>query len=129
MAELDVTETDRVKYDKIQKAKQFEEKINKAVEVGENLEDKVNKLYEKVCEGPDCLERRIDDKFGEISEKVKNIEDKQSNFVCEKCGYIGVPALSSFCPQCGSPIFEWSNDDGQPISGWKHWEERNKQQA
>jgi rubrerythrin len=123
--DLNVTESDRVKYDKIQKAKQFEEKINQAVDLGSKLEDKMDKLYEKVCEGPDCLEKKIDNKFGELSEKVKTIEEKTTGFICESCGYQNVPALASFCPNCGSPIHEWNDDDGEPIKGWKHWNDRN----
>jgi FtsZ-binding cell division protein ZapB len=131
MAEdLNVTEGDRIKYEKIQKAKAFEEKVNKAVESIPTIQESVTELKEKLCEGPDCLEKRVERQFSEIDDKVdamaRHLKEKVPGFICEECGYDNVPALASYCPQCGSPINIWEDEDGKPIKGWRHWSERNK---
>jgi hypothetical protein len=122
--DLSPTEIDRIKYDKIQKAKDFEKNVNEAVNLAKDLKEDVQQIKKEVCEGPDCLKAKVEEKFGSIDEKIKKIEEKTSGFVCENCGYANVPALSSFCPQCGSPIYEWSDDEGQPVKGWKHWTDK-----
>lgn len=143
--DLSVTEVDKIKYDKIQKAKQFEMNVNDAIRIAADLKSDVQKIKEEICEGPDCLKAKVEDKFGtmenkfgtmekkfdEIDDKIKKIgdkatkiEEKTSGFVCDRCGYSGVPPLSSYCPQCGSPIFSWDDDEGKPVSGWKHWSDR-----
>lgn len=124
--DLAVTEIDKVKYEKLQKAKEFEKNVNDAISIAADLRDDVKKIKEEICEGPDCLKQQVSDKFGSIDEKIKKIEEKTTEFLCENCGYQGVRALSSFCPNCGHPIYEWNDDDGTPIPGWKHWDDRNK---
>lgn len=126
MGELDITEADKIKHDKIEKAKAFEQRINQAVDIGAELKDDVKMLKEKICEGPDCLEKQIENKFGLLDQKIAKIEENSAQFVCDACGFTGVRPLSSFCPNCGAPIYEWNDDDGTPISGWKHYTERNK---
>lgn len=125
MTEFDVTETDRIKHAKIEKAKKFEEDVSVAMMAIPEISEKYDKLVSELCEGPDCLKKQVEDKFGSIDDKIKKIEEKQSDLICDKCGYIGVPALSSYCPNCGAAIYSWNNDDGAPISGWKHYSERN----
>lgn len=124
--ELDVTETDRIKHDKIEKAQKFEKNVNEAIAIASELKGDIQKIKEEICEGPDCLKQKVEDKFVFIEEKIKSIEDKTAEFLCENCGYQGVRALSSYCPQCGSPIYEWKDNDGSPIKGWVHYSERNK---
>lgn len=126
--ELDVTEVDRAKYDKIEKLKKRDEDVAAAIAIAADLKGDIQKIKEELCVGENCLKNQVtnkfgemNNKFGEIDEKIKKIEEKTSGFVCENCGYASVPALSSFCPQCGSPIYEWSDDSGDPVKGWRHW--------
>jgi hypothetical protein len=122
--DLSVTEADKVKYDKIQKAKQFEANINDAIAIAADLKGDIKKIKEEICEGPNCLKEQVVNKFGTIEDRLNKIEEKSQFFVCEKCSYPNVPALASFCPQCGNGIYEWTDDDGQPIPGWKHYSEK-----
>ncbi len=126
--DLNVTESDRVKYEKIQKAKAFEEKVNKAVESIPTIQETVTELKEKLCEGDDCLEKRVERQFGEINDKVKDIQDNLQYFVCDNCGFDKVRPLSSYCPNCGSPIESWDDEDGRPVSkGWEpYWKTHPK---
>lgn len=126
MADLDITETDRIKHEKIEKAKKFEDNVNDAIGIAAELKEDIQKIREDICEGPDCLKKKVEDKFEFIEEKIKNIEEKTAEFLCDNCGYNGVKALSSFCPNCGHPIYEWKDDSDSPIAGWKHYSERKK---
>lgn len=118
--------------DKIKEA----EEIDKIRESRKNLEDAVKaipeiqenfkQLREELCVGPDCLKKKVEDKFEAIDEKIKKIEEKTGEFLCDNCGFTGVKPLSSFCSNCGSPIYQWDGNDGKPVEGWKHYSERNK---
>lgn len=120
--DLSVTETDRVKYDKLQKAKAFEEKVNKAVESIPGIQDDFKQLREELCEGDNCLVKKVDRKFQEIDDKVKGIQENLQYFICENCGYDKVTPLSSFCPNCGHQIDSWDDDEGKPVKGWEpYW--------
>jgi rubrerythrin len=69
----------------------------------------------------------VQEKFVSIDNKFKKIDDSLSTFfVCENCGYDRVQGLSSYCPQCGNPIYEWNDDDGKPIKGWVPFVDRSK---
>lgn len=117
-----VTESDKVKYDKIQKARDFEEKVNKAVDSIPTIQASVTELKDKLCEGDDCLEKRVERQFADIDNKVKDIQENLQYFVCEYCGYDRVRPLSSFCPNCGHRIESWDDDDGRPVKGWEpYW--------
>jgi hypothetical protein len=90
----------------------------------------VDKSIETLCTGIDCvkedvkkyqtshdnLEKLVQDKFGELSEKVQSLE--RPTFTCENCGEPVIAPLSSYCPNCGSEIQSWSDEDGQPVRGW-----------
>lgn len=121
-----VEEDEIRKQDEIDKVRESRKNLEEAVKALPEINEKYDKLVSELCEGPDCLKKKVEDKFQNIDDKIKKIEEKQSDLVCDKCGYIGVPALSSYCPQCGASIYNWNDDDGQPIKGWKHWTERNK---
>jgi hypothetical protein len=58
----------------------------------------------------------VQERFGELSEKVQSLE--RPTFTCENCGEPVIAPLSSYCPNCGSEIQSWSNEDGQPVIGW-----------
>jgi hypothetical protein len=122
--ELEPTEIDAIKHEKIEKQKKFQENVNNAINIAAELRGDIKKIKEELCEGPDCLKNQVANKFGEIDDKIKKIDEKTQFFVCEKCSYPNVPALASFCPQCGNGIYEWTDDDGQPIPGWKHYSEK-----
>jgi Zn finger protein HypA/HybF involved in hydrogenase expression len=122
--ELDVTEIDRIKNAKIEKEKKREADVEAAINIAAELKGDIKQIKSELCEGPDCLRTQVQNKFGEIEKKIEHIEERTELFSCEKCGYTKVPALASFCPQCGSGIFEWTDDSGQPVSGWKHYGEK-----
>jgi len=109
--------------DKIRKGRKD---LEDAVSAIPEINKKYDNLMKELCVGPDCLKKKVEDTFGIIEDQIKKIEEKQSDIVCEKCGYVGIPSLASFCPKCGTGIYEWTDNDGQPIKGWKHWSERNK---
>ena len=127
--DLSVTEIDKIKHDKIQKAKQFEQNVNDAINIAKDLKDDVKKIKEEICEGPNCLKKQVTEKFDSIDDKIKKIESNMQYFVCENCSYPNVPALSSYCPNCGSPIFSWEDDEGRPVKGWEHYSEKAKSTA
>lgn len=112
--------------EEIDKIRESRKNLESAVKAIPEINEKYDKLIEELCVGPDCLKNKVETKFGDIDEKIKKIEEKQSDLVCDRCGYMGVPSLSSFCPQCGAAIYNWEDDEGRPIPGWKHWSERNK---
>ena len=90
----------------------------------------VDKSIETLCTGIDCvkedvkkyqtshdtLEKLVQDRFGELSDKVQSLE--RPTFTCENCGEPVIAPLSSYCPNCGSEIQSWSDEDGQPVRGW-----------
>lgn len=90
----------------------------------------VDKSIETLCTGIDCvkedvkkyqtshdtLEKLVQDRFGELSEKVQSLE--RPTFTCENCGEPVIAPLSSYCPNCGSEIQSWSDEEGQPVRGW-----------
>jgi rubrerythrin len=121
--DLEPTAVDTVKYEKIQKEKQFRENVNNAINIASELKGDIKKIKEELCEGPDCLKNQVQSKFSEIDAKIAKLDERSEVFVCEKCGYPKVPGLSSYCPQCGAKIPSWNTDDGEPIPGWvPYWE-------
>ena len=84
----------------------------------------------ELCEGVDCikkdvakyqdtqseLDKKLDSRFSELRERVQKLEEP--TFTCDNCGTDGIRLLSSFCPNCGSPIHSWNDENGQPIKGW-----------
>ena len=119
-----VEDEDIRKQEEIEKVRESRRNLEAAVSAIPDINEKYDKLISELCVGPECLKQKVEDKFSTIDEKIKKIEEKQSDLVCDRCGYIGVPSLSSFCPQCGAAIYNWTDDDGQQIKGWKHWSER-----
>ena len=121
-----VDEDEIRKQDEIDEIRESRKNLKDAVKALPEINEKYDKLVSELCEGPDCLKNKVQEKFGDIDEKIKKIEEKQSDLVCDKCGYVGVPVLSSYCPNCGAAIYKWEDDEGQPMSNWVHWTERNK---
>jgi len=90
----------------------------------------VDKSIETLCTGIDCvkedvkkyqtshdaLEKLVQERFSELSEKVQSLE--RPTFTCENCGEPVIAPLSSYCPNCGSQIQSWSDEDGEPVRGW-----------
>lgn len=124
--ELEVTEVDIIKNEKIEKQKKFQENVNNAIAIAADLKDDVKKIKEEICEGSNCLKNQVTTKFGTIEDRLKAIEDLSTAFVCEKCGYNGVKALTSFCPNCGAKIPSWADENGQPIADWIPYWLRNR---
>jgi len=127
--ELDVTEADRIKHDKIEKQKQRDNDVAAAIAIAADLKGDIKKIKEELCEGPDCLKKQVENKFGEIDAKIAKLDEKSVDFfVCERCSYPNVPALSSFCPNCGAKIPSWMDDNGQPVVGWTPYYETHKEE-
>lgn len=93
----------------------------------------------ELCEGVDCikkdvakyqdtqseLDKKLDSRFSELRERVQKLEEP--TFTCDNCGADGIRPLSSFCPNCGSPIHSWNDDTGQPVKGWTpYWRRINQ---
>ena len=123
---MSVEDEDIRKQEEIEKIRESRKNLENAVRALPEIREDFKQLREELCVGPDCLKSQVTDKFSNIDEKIKKIEEKQSDLLCDRCGYIGVPSLSSYCPNCGAPIFSWNDDEDRPIKGWKHWSERNK---
>lgn len=96
----------------------------------ENRLGTVDKSVGELCTGVDCikndvkkyqesqeaLEKMVQEKFQELGEKVQSLE--HPTFTCENCGQSVIAPLSSYCPNCGSPIHTWNDEGGNPIRGW-----------
>ena len=121
---MSVEDEDIRKQEDIEKIRKSRKDLETAVAALPDINEKYDKLISELCVGPECLKQKVEDKFSTIDEKIKKIEEKQSDLVCDKCGYVGVPVLSSYCPNCGAAIYKWEDDEGQPMSNWKHWTER-----
>jgi len=122
-----VEEDEIRKQEEIEKVRESRRNLEAAVSAIPEINQKYDKLMSELCVGDDCLKNKVESKFQTIDDKIKKIEEKQSDIVCDRCGYVGVPGLSSFCPNCGAPIYTWNDvETGQPLSNWKHWSERNK---
>ena len=104
--------------------------ISKSVKYVEGELGNVDKSVKELCTGIDCikedmnkfqnttsiLEKHMQEKFGDLGNRLEKLE--QPMFMCESCGEDGVKALSSYCPNCGSPIHEWTDDRGTQVKGW-----------
>lgn len=121
-----VEEDEIRKQEEIEKVRESRRNLEAAVSAIPDINEKYDKLMSELCVGPDCLKNQVTDNFKIIDEKIKKIEEKQSDLACDKCGYVGVPALSSYCPNCGAAIYKWEDEEGKPMSNWKHFSERNK---
>lgn len=96
----------------------------------------------ELCDGIDCIktdlkksqefqqsaDKQIDGKFKELSDRLQKLEEP--TYVCDNCGQDDIRPLSSFCPNCGSPIHSWTDPDtGNPVSGWSpFWKRGQKYQ-
>lgn len=129
--ELDVTEVDMIKQEKMAKQKKKEEDVLAAIAIAADLKGDIQKIKEELCVGPDCLKEQVKNKFGEIDAKIAKLDAKAVEFYsCDRCGYDRVPALSSFCPQCGLRIPSWNTDEGEPVPGWSpYWQTHKEEQV
>lgn len=99
----------------------------------------VDKSIGTLCTGIDCvkedvkkyqtsqqaLEKLVQDRFSELSEKVQSLD--RPTFTCENCGEPVIAPLSSYCPNCGSQIQSWSDEEGEPVRGWSpYWKRSGK---
>ncbi len=99
----------------------------------------VDKSIGTLCTGIDCmkedvkkyqtshdaLEKMVQERFKDLGEKVQGLENPM--FTCENCGEQKIRPLDSYCPNCGSPIHSWSDEEGQPIRGWSpYWKRMGK---
>jgi rubrerythrin len=130
VSETEPTEIDFIKQEKIKKQQQKEADVANAISIAAGLKDDIKQIKDVICEGPNCKFNTIDNKFDVIEDKIKKLDEKSVDFfVCEKCGYDRVIALTSFCPRCGAKIPSWSGDDGQPVPGWRpYWETNNQEE-
>lgn len=105
----------------------------------------VTETLGELCTGVDCiktdfkkaqehqqsyqqtLEKQLEGKFGELSERLQKLEEP--SYVCDNCGADSIKPLSSFCPNCGAPIHSWTDPEtGNPVSGWTPFWKRTARQ-
>lgn len=82
-------------------------------------QDNVTKYQDNVSKYQDsqvALEKMVQQRFEELGEKVQGLE--HPTLTCENCGEQVISPLSSYCPNCGSPVYSWADEDGQPVRGW-----------
>ena len=117
----------------------FQEKFGS---LQENLQEKLGNIKKPVsdtlgelCTGVDCikndlkksqeyqqtyqqaLDKQLENKFQELTERLEKLEEP--TYVCDNCGQDDIRPLSSFCPNCGAPIHNWTDPEtGMPVSGW-----------
>ena len=114
-------------FEDIQKKKDHEENIKNAAKYAEEATKKIDVLskdltekVDKACIGIECITKAQDKNLKELEDKIKVLEDPV--YVCEMCGDKTVRPLSSYCPNCGSEIHEWTDDNDKPVPGWKpYW--------
>ena len=87
------------------------------------VQEKYQTVHEDLEKSHDVLEKLVQERFKELGEKVQGLE--HPTFICENCGEQIIVPLSSYCPNCGSQIQSWSDEDGQPAKGWiPYWKRR-----
>lgn len=102
-------------------------------EIQKELNNKFGNLDNKFDNKFGNLDNKFDNKFSELGIKLKETCDgidclkgdiKKFELVeCPDCGQSKVPPRSSFCPECGSKIHSWTEDDGTPLKNWKpNWQ-------
>ena len=104
-----------------------------------NIKKPVSDVLGELCTGVDCikndvkksqeyqqtyqqtLEKQLEHRFKELSERLQKLEEP--TYVCDNCGQDDIRPLSSFCPNCGAPIHNWTDPEtGMPVSGWSpYW--------
>lgn len=102
-----------------------------------DIEDKVGTIGKSVgemCDGVDCIkkdfkgaqerqtefEKQVANGLQALADKVQKLE--QPSYVCDNCGEDAIKPLSSYCPNCGNPIPNWTGEDGHPVQGWRpYW--------
>lgn len=87
---------------------------------------KISKI-DQICEDGVCFKTELADIKKDLA------ETKKGRIKAEICPTCGEPAvmhsetfLASHCANCGNETEGWNNDDGTPISGWKHYKLRGK---
>jgi uncharacterized phage infection (PIP) family protein YhgE len=91
------------------------------------VQENYQTLHEDLEKSHDVLERLVEERFKELAEKVQSIE--RPTFACENCGEPVVAPLSSYCPNCGSEIQSWSDEEGKPVKGWVPYGKRLERSA
>ena len=93
-------------------------------------QNEIHSFVEKACSGVDCLKNDMSNMSKDIGDTNKRLDyiakkiEEDKSYPCEKCGESRVKAFSSYCPNCNSPIYEWTDSNGKPISGWIHFSKR-----
>jgi chromosome segregation ATPase len=88
------------------------------------VQEKYLTLYKDLKKSHDILAKFVQERFEELGEKVQALENQ--TFICENCGEQVIVPLSSYCPNCGSQIQSWSDEDGQPAKGWiPYWKRQS----
>lgn len=104
-------------------------KVSRIDSIEKGLADmgsKVSKI-DQICEDGKCFKTELADIKKDLAETKKG---RLRAEICPECGEPAVvhseTFLASHCANCGKETEGWSNDDGTPISGWKHYKLRGK---
>lgn len=125
-----------IKQDKYEKRKEFNQKLNDAVKANtenkqsiDDIKGSIHDMKKELCEGEDCLKKKVENKFGEIDNELKKIREDTKTYVCENCGKDIIRRFDSFCPNCAYPIPQWIDENtGQPITSWNpYWKGKEKE--
>ncbi len=122
--------------EKFKKKEEFNKRLNDAIEANvhnkgkiEGIEKNVDRLTKELCEGPDCLKKRVEDKFEKVDSELAKMREDSKTYVCENCGKDIIRKFDSFCPNCAYPIPQWLDENtGQPVTSWSpYWKGKEKE--
>jgi methyl-accepting chemotaxis protein len=104
-----------------------------------DMKKPVTETLGELCTGVDCiktdlkksqeyqqsLEKQLEGKFQELSERLHKLEEP--TYICDNCGQDNIRPLSSFCSNCGAPIHSWTDPEtGMPVMGWSPYWKRTR---
>lgn len=122
--------------EKYNKKEAFNKRLNESIDANvENkkkifgIEENISKLTKELCEGPDCLKKKVEDKFEKVDSELGKLREESETFICDSCGKKVIRRFDSFCPNCAYPIPEWLDEStGLPIISWSpYWKGKEKE--
>lgn len=114
LSQAEIDRRDREKQERINKEIEFEKNLGDAVKAIPDIRKDIDTI--KVGQATECTTTKcVMDKLEELE---KRMDDKK--VLCQNCGQKKVEVFDSFCPNCGDPIEEWTDEKtGYPAD--PHW--------